>query len=352
MIKLVDLLKEINEGKQVGNLYHFTPIKKIIPILDSQILLPNSENQISTTRRPNMDVSGFMKMQMGRSNIIRLTLDGDKISTKYKIRPYVYFDNEEYPEGEDLGEEQIIVNGENFPFLPYLKRIDIFINSEKSYQKEEKIINEVINLLDKMNIPYNIYKGKPSSNIPYEQSKEGDPKNIKYIPLNNLPDDSIISNDITLNNISHIPENLTVNANLNILDSKKIKLPTKLTVKNNLWILRCGITSLPEKLEVGELQITNTPITSLPKNLIFSSPKKSKLSFSKTNLLSLPDNLTVNTLLINTSPINSIPNNLNVNFLGINNTPLNKKYTKEELKKIIEDKGGKVNRIEDNFWII
>jgi len=41
-----------------------------------------------------------------------------------------------------------------------------------------------------------------------------------------------------------------------------------------------------------------------------------------------------------------------VNFLGINNTPLNKKYTKEELKKIIEDKGGKVNRIEDNFWII
>ena len=49
MIKLVDLLKEINEGKQVGDLYHFTSIVNLKEILKSKILMPSKErNQINT----------------------------------------------------------------------------------------------------------------------------------------------------------------------------------------------------------------------------------------------------------------------------------------------------------------
>lgn len=333
MIKLLDILKE---AKQVGNLYHFTALKNIIPILESQVLTPNGEGQISTSRRPNMDVSGFMKMQMGKSNIARLMLDGDKISNKYEIRPFVYFDDYEYVEGEDLGEEQIIINGKNFYFLNYLKRIDIFIT------KKEKIIDKVISLLDKMNIPYKIYEGNPQSNIPYKQSKEGDPENIKYTPLDKLPDNSVISKNLYLSNISNIPENLTVNGELHITDSKKIKLPTKLTVKKQLWIQRCDITSLPKELKTEGLTISDTPIISLPEKLTIINPKKSILSFHNTNLLSLPDNLSINVLVIKNAPINSIPDNLNVRFITLSNTPLNKNYTEEELKKIIENKGGNV----------
>lgn len=336
MIKLISILKEITEAKQVGNLYHFTPLKNIIPILDSQVLIPNTEGQISTTRRPDMDISGFMKMQMGKSNTARLMLDGDKISTKYKIRPFIYFDDHEYEDGEDLGEEQIIINKKNFYFLPYLKRIDIFVT------KKEKNIDKVIILLNEMNIPYKIYKGTPQSNIPYKQSKEGNPSNIKYTPLDKLPDNSVISKDLHLSNISSIPENLTVNGNLYIEDSNNIKLPNKLTVKEQLWINKCNITSFPEELIVGGLTIGNTPISSLPKKLVISNPKQSILSFTNTNLSSLPDNLTTKTLRINKAPINSIPNNLNVSFITLIDTPLNKKYTIEELKKIIEDKGGKI----------
>jgi hypothetical protein len=341
MIKLVNLLKEITEAKQVGNLYHFTPLKNIIPLLDSQVITPNLEKQISTTRRADMDISEFIKMHWGRNNTARLTLDGNKISAKYKIRPYVYFDKDKYKEGEDLGEEQIVVNGENFPFLPYLKRIDLFIT------KKEKNIDKIINLLNKMNIPYKIYEGTPKFNTPYKQDKEGDPSNIKYTPLDQIPDNTVISKNLYLDNISRLPENLTVNGNLHIKDSKNIKLPTKLTVKGQLLINKCDITSLPKELTIQKLTITNTPITSLPEKLVIINPKTSILSFYNTNLISLPNNLTTDFLTINKAPIDYIPNNLNVSFITLVDTPLNKKYTREELKKMIKDKGGKILFISD-----
>ena len=33
MIKLIDILKEINEGKQVGTLYHFTLLKNLFKFI-------------------------------------------------------------------------------------------------------------------------------------------------------------------------------------------------------------------------------------------------------------------------------------------------------------------------------
>lgn len=164
MIKLSNILKDLlTEAKQVGDLYHFTSINSIPEILKTRILIPNEEGAVSTTIRPNMLTSGFHYL---KNNVARLMLDGNKISTKYKIQPFSY-------DNEDLGEEQIITNGENFSFLPYLKRIDLFVNKPND-PKLEKLKD----LLTQTNIPYKVYEGSPIKNVPYRQPKDGDPKNI------------------------------------------------------------------------------------------------------------------------------------------------------------------------------
>lgn len=179
MIKLIDLL---NEAKQTGDLYHFTPITNLISILSQRVLIPNEENQVSTSRRPNMLTRDFEDMK--KNSIVRLTLDGDKISTKYKIRPFAFGADE--GDAEDLGEEQIVTNGKKFPFVPYLKRIDIFLN------KKPKINEKIIELLKKANIPYQIYQGTPESNIPYKQTKSDDSKDIN---IENIPEKRIYDAD-------------------------------------------------------------------------------------------------------------------------------------------------------------
>ena len=75
MIKLVDLLKEINEGKQVGDLYHFTSIVNLKEILKSKILIPSKERKyISFTRNKNLATLDNEKRD------VKITIDGDKLN--------------------------------------------------------------------------------------------------------------------------------------------------------------------------------------------------------------------------------------------------------------------------------
>jgi hypothetical protein len=184
MIKLIDLLKEITEAKQVGNLYHFTPLSNLKKILENRVLFVNEENQVSTTRHANMDITslygGNSELKKG---LARIMLDGDKISTKYKIRSFSY-DNL----GKDLnlGEEQIVVNGNKFHFIPYLKRIDIFLN------KKDSVNPKILELLEKANIPYKVYQGAPISNTPYNQPKDGNPDSIN---INKIPEKRTYTSD-------------------------------------------------------------------------------------------------------------------------------------------------------------
>ena len=73
---------------------------------------------------------------------------------------------------------------------------------------------------------------------------------------------------------------------------------------------------------------------------------KGNLDLSYTPITSLPDNLTVKGgLNLSYTPITSLPNNLTVGkSLFLHNTPLSKKYSKDEIRKMIEDKGGSVSR--------
>ena len=130
--------------------------------------------------------------------------------------------------------------------------------------------------------------------------------------------------------------------NLNLSNTPITSLPDDLTkVGGYLSLHFSKITSLPNNLKVGGgLYLSNTPITSLPNNLQVGGG----LDLNNSQITSLPNNLKVRGYVdVESTPLTSLPNNLQVGgYLDLNNTPLSKKYTKEEIIKMIEDKGGEV----------
>ena len=101
--------------------------------------------------------------------------------------------------------------------------------------------------------------------------------------------------------------------------NEKVKLPDNLQVGGNLDLYNTQITSLPDNLKVGGyLDLSNTQITSLPDNLKVGGG----LYLSNTRITSLPDNLQVG------------------GGLYLSNTPISQNHTKEEIIKMIKDKGG------------
>ena len=120
-----------------------------------------------------------------------------------------------------------------------------------------------------------------------------------------------------------------------IEDKKDIKVP----FEAKLFHAPEAITK--EDLDVkGDLDISDTQITSLPDNLKVGG----YLGLVNTKITSLPNNLEVGEdLWLANTLITFLPNGLKVGGdLYLNNTPLSKKYTEEEIRKMIEDKGGYV----------
>lgn len=89
--------------------------------------------------------------------------------------------------------------------------------------------------------------------------------------------------------------------------------------------------------------INNLPLT--PEDLNVTGD----LNLTKTPIESLPDNLQVGGYLyLSNSNITSLPNNLKVGGgrgLYLVNTPLSKLYTKEQIRQMVEDKGGFIEKM-------
>ena len=90
----------------------------------------------------------------------------------------------------------------------------------------------------------------------------------------------------------------------------------------------------------GNLDLRDTPITSLPDNL----KVRGSLFIENTKLTSLPDNLQVAVSLFSSyTPITSLPNNLKVGGdLDLRYTPLSEKYSKEEIRKMVPGVKGNI----------
>jgi hypothetical protein len=122
---------------------------------------------------------------------------------------------------------------------------------------------------------------------------------------------------------------------LDLRDTPITSLPDNLTkVGGNLDLYGTKITSLPNNLTVGSsLYLGNTKITSLPDNLTVGG----YLYLSGTKITSLPDNLTVEgNLDLRNIPITSLPDDLTVKGdLYLYNTPIAREYTKEQIKQMV-----------------
>ena len=150
---LEKILKEslLFESKQVGTLYHFTNFEKIIPILITNKLLPHlkyssKENLqgVSLSRSKSFIPNGHVKTS------VRIALDGNKISNKYKIIPYKEFRNIEE------NEEFILTNNEGLTNLKnYILSIDIFPENEEDRFWAKKI-KYILSRMKKFEIPFHI----------------------------------------------------------------------------------------------------------------------------------------------------------------------------------------------------
>ena len=115
------------------------------------------------------------------------------------------------------------------------------------------------------------------------------------------------------------------------------------TAGGDIDISNSKITSLPDNLTVnGYLNCYNTQITSLPDNLTVNGT----LNLGNTPIRSLPNNLTVGgTLNLAGSRIEVLPNNLTISlgFLDLRNTSLARIYTRDQIRQKLEATGGKID---------
>lgn len=202
-----------------------------------------------------------------------------------------------------------------------------------------------------------------------------------------------------------LPAGLTVHGHVDLDGTDTTSLPDNLTVEQTLNISNTLITTLPKNLNVGSLVADHTGIDDLPRDLnvrsvislrhtkIKSWPEHlarplnygtislshssirdlsalerthSNLSLIETEIESLPDNLliggdldldyceklkrlpnnlyVVEDLSLEFSGIEEIPEKLHVGTLYYGHTNLSK-YSEDEMKQLIESKGGKVGRL-------
>jgi hypothetical protein len=164
------------------------------------------------------------------------------------------------------------------------------------------------------------------------------------------------------NNLSK--NDLKIRGDLNLYDSGVTSLPNGLTVTGHLHLDNNKIKSLPKNLTVGSISFSNNSIEKLPDDITIHD----SLSIAHTPIRSLPDNLTIpGSLYINGNPMKSLPDNLTVGKnLYISNSDFDSfpknltvhgdmefkrsaiasnydVYSRDDIRKMIEDKGGSVN---------
>jgi hypothetical protein len=130
--------------------------------------------------------------------------------------------------------------------------------------------------------------------------------------------------------------------NLNLSDTPIQSLPPGFKVGRNLYLKDTPIQSLPNGLEVvGDLYLEDCKnLKSLPNDLKVGG----SLDLSGTSIQPLPDGLKVGgSLDLRGTPIQSLPDGLKVGGnLYLKNTPISKKYTEEEIRKMVPGVKGSI----------
>ena len=141
---------KLSEGKQVGVLYHYTMIDKLIQILVSNELRTTKISKlVSFTRDKNF----HKHYRFGiNTDHIRLVFDGDKIANNYKVTPYNDFPGSTRPGTDDETEERIIGPLRNLD--KYLIKIQIFKEKLYSIFENEDYVTVRMPMSDKQYVFY------------------------------------------------------------------------------------------------------------------------------------------------------------------------------------------------------
>jgi hypothetical protein len=136
--------EQLGEGKQVGTLYHFTRTGELIGILENNIL---KASDMWATNKDSRPFNAFTRNKNGWNvggfpTDVRISIDGDKLSNKYKIQPF----NMEF--GVDEMEERVYKDIPNIK--NYITDITINTKTKGNYEIHKDIINKLyptINLI-------------------------------------------------------------------------------------------------------------------------------------------------------------------------------------------------------------
>ena len=211
------------------------------------------------------------------------------------------------------------------------------INTPLSRNDIAKYI-KILGINDGTLVPRRLKKRRENYPGAIERDKQKTIKKIQQYVKNNSKGDLVLRR----NSPTSLPNNLNyVEGNLQLMGTKIRILPSKLKVDGEFTISSSPVVSLPDNLTVGgRLTLRRTPIKSLPSNLKVGS----HIYIENTPISSLPDNLTVNGVLsLSYTNMKYLPAGLKVEEdFRLRKTPLSEKYSKEEIRKMIEDKGGYV----------
>lgn len=184
MIKLLPILKELKLDEKISSIvYHYTTVQGFDSILTqnkfrlSDNLLPDEDlapyavnpdkykyyMSVARTRVPGY--SRISRESYMRSLPVRLEMDGDKLNTKYKGKPFDYFKaftqnaikRNEYDEYEDriYHTDMYIPNATS-----YIKRIDVSLDEANEAYKAlgiKKILNNAVNNALSIGVPTYLY---------------------------------------------------------------------------------------------------------------------------------------------------------------------------------------------------
>lgn len=160
--RIANLESLLLEGKQVGTLYHNCDITKFVKyIIPGDILkasglyynnISKSNTAVSFTRQRKVPL-GVIDSLISDGVYVKITVDGDKISNRYKVFPYN--DLESIGEVDDpvYREQEECVIGPIRNFSQYIKEISIIVRRQQAYTKYMQYIDIVEEYCDQHGIP-------------------------------------------------------------------------------------------------------------------------------------------------------------------------------------------------------
>lgn len=145
------LLETLEEGKQVGRLYHFTSYIGLRKIINSDLKLKGefgNSNSVSFTRNKNFDSLSVVTWQ------VRIVLDGSSLSNRYKITPHSDIKNnygrysKKSDDTADESEERIDTSsyGGYVDIKPYLEVIEVrpYVEKDPDIRKQYSMLLDTI----------------------------------------------------------------------------------------------------------------------------------------------------------------------------------------------------------------